>query len=148
MKNTLFKVSHFCTVNGIDYVLTGTAALSVLGIPLSKRPADLDILIVNPNRDSLNKLKDLESLSGITSVKYPGHECFTFYVNGDKVNAIISENIPADDVITVNLIDKQAEQPHFIKVHRVHPALQAKMRLGRPKDSRFMFEFINYLTSM
>jgi hypothetical protein len=148
MKNTLFKVNHFCTVNGIDYVLTGTAALSVLGIPLRKRPADLDILIVNPNRDSLNKLKDLESLSGITPVKYPGHKCFTFYVNGDKVNAIISESIPEEDLITTRLIDKQTEQLHFIKVHRVHPALQAKMRLGRPKDSRFMFEFINYLTSL
>lgn len=148
MKNTLFKVNHFCTVNGIDYVLTGTTALSVLGIPLRNRPADLDILIVNPNSDSLNKLKDLESLSGITPVKYPDHKCFTFYVNGDKVNAIVSKKVPAGDVITVNLIDKQTEQSHFIKVHRVHPALQAKMRLGRPKDSRFMFEFINYLTSM
>lgn len=148
MKNTLFKVNHFCAVNGIDYAVTGTTALSILGIPLRNRPADLDILIINPNPDSFNKLKDLESLSGITPVEYPDHKCFTFYVNGDKVNAIISKNRPVDDFITVSLTDNQTEQPHFIKVHRVHPALQAKMRLGRPKDSRFMFEFINYLTSM
>lgn len=148
MKNTLPKVNHFCTVNGIDYVLTGTVALSVLGIPLHNRPADLDILIVNPNLDNLNKLKDLESLSGITPVEYPDHKCFTFYVNGDKVNAIVSKNIPVDDIITVDLIDEQTGQPHFIKVHRVHPALQAKMRLGRPKDSRFMIDLINDLTSL
>lgn len=148
MKNTLFKVNHFCIANGIDYVLTGTAALSVLGIPLPDRPADLDILIVNPNQDSLNKLKDLESLSGITPVEYPDHKCFTFYVNGDKVNAIISKNRPVDDFITVSLTDNQTERPHFIKVHQVHPTLQAKMRLGRPKDSHFMVGLINYLTSL
>lgn len=146
MKNTLLKVNHFCTVNGIDYVLTGTVALSVLGIPLHNRPADLDILIVNPNLDNLNKLKDLESLSGITPVEYPDHKCFTFYVNGDKVNAIVSKKVPAGDVITVSLIDEQTGRSHFIKVHRVRPALQAKMRLGRPKDSRFMIDLINDLT--
>lgn len=148
MKNTLLKVNYFCTVNGIDYVLTGTVALSVLGIPLHNRPADLDILIVNPNRDSLNKLKGLESLSGIAPVEYPDHKCFTFYVNGDKVNAIVSKKVPAGDVITVNLIDEQTGQPHFIKVHQVRPALQAKMCLGRPKDNRFMIDLINDLTSL
>ena len=148
MKNTLLKVNHFCTVNGIDYVLTGTVALSVLGIPLHNRPADLDILIVNPNLDNFNKLKDLESLSGITPVEYPDHKCFTFYVNGDKVNAIVSKKVPAGDVITVSLIDEQTGQPHFIKVHQVCPALQAKMRLGRPKDSRLMIDPINDLTSL
>lgn len=149
MKNELIALNRFCKVNGIDYVLTGTLALSILGIPLKHCPGDIDIIVTKINACGYNKLREQMLLSGNKQVEDYDTTTFTFNVAGTKVNAMINPtDSKAPDFITTAILDENEDQMHFINVQPLHQALGIKMNLGRPKDKEFMLGFINFLTSL
>lgn len=43
IKEALFKLNDFCNANRIEYMVTGTTALAMLGVP--SNPQDIDIKV-------------------------------------------------------------------------------------------------------
>lgn len=151
MKEKLFKLDTFCQANEIEYTLTGTMALQLLGLP-GREPQDLDILVHHATETQILKLKELQFLSGLNSAVYENNESFSFILDGIKINAIIDNTESYDTIcsrsISVMLIDEKSAKRHFIEVHSIFQVLKAKMRLRRPKDAAYMLNLIHSLTSL
>lgn len=149
LKNALFKLDTFCNKNKIEYAVTGTCALSLLGVPSNSYPKDLDIKIYHADERIINKLKELDFLHGNPSV-YEDSTTFTFSIAGVKVNAMLDINSSYEDMdrelISIDLIDEVAKCHHLIGVQTMQYAWAAKMKLGRTKDVAYAMEVINCLT--
>lgn len=147
MRNVLFKLDEFCRINRIDYVVTGTVALSILGVPHNTLPNDMDIKVIELTDEQRNKLSELQFLAGVDNECYESGECFAFYIDGIKINVLVDNtNIPS---VTINLIDKEHNNmPRPIKVQLMQFALADKMKLNRPKDKAYLLNLIHLLTSL
>lgn len=150
LQKALLKLNAFCVANKIKYVVTGTMALSMLGIP--SQPEDIDILIFRASDQQLSKLKELHDLAGIGNENYDG-ECYTFIINDIKINAIISKSEdsyeePEKKIVAVGYINTKTHEKFYIYVHNVFTALEAKMKLGRYKDITYMSNLIKNLLSI
>lgn len=148
-KNALFKLDTFCSKNKIEYAVTGTCALSLLGVPSNSYPRDLDIKIYHADERIINKLKELDFLHSEPSV-YENSTTFTFSIAGVKVNAMLDINSSYEDMdqelITIDLIDNVTKCRRLINVQTMQYAWAAKMKLGRAKDAAYAMEVINCLT--
>lgn len=60
MKEILFKLNDFCNANRIEYMVTGTTALAMLGVP--SNPQDIDIKVFHLKEEQEAKLKELTSI--------------------------------------------------------------------------------------
>lgn len=142
IKQALFRLNDFCSENKISYIITGTTALSILGVPSDFSPNDIDIKVFDLDNEQIKKLDTLQKLSGLNSSPYEDCKCYSFMIGNIKINAII------DDVI----IDKEAvltiisNKPVYIQ--RVKFALKDKMRLRRKKDNKYMLNLIANLASL
>ena len=149
-KDALFRLNTFCNKNKIEYAVTGTCALSLLGVPSNSYPRDLDIKIYHADERILNKLKELDFLCNLTPATYEGSTTYTFTVNGVKVNALLDDKSSYEDMdrelIRIDLIDNTAKCRHLINVQTMQYAWAAKMKLGRAKDAAYAMEVINCLT--
>ena len=67
IKEALFKPNDFCNANRIEYMVTGTVALSLLGIPSNFAPQDIDIKIFHLAEEQKDKLIELQFLSGLNN---------------------------------------------------------------------------------
>lgn len=148
-KDALFKLDTFLEKNKIEYAVTGTCALSLLGVPSNSHPKDIDIKIYHADERIINKLKELDFLHGNPSV-YEGPSTFTFSIAGVKVNAILDTKSDYKDmdreIIGINLINNTTHNHHWINVQTMQYAWAAKMKLGRTKDVVYAIEVINCLT--
>ena len=147
--NALFKLDDFCNANEIEYTVTGTVALTMLGIP--SNPNDIDIKVFRLKEEQKAKLKELQFLSGMDKENYEG-ECYSFIIDKVKIN-VLANNIKSWDEIfcqeiRVDLFNKAQAKHHLIKIQSVFPALTDKMRLKRDKDKTYMLNLINKLTSL
>lgn len=149
LKDALFKLDTFCSKNKIEYAVTGTCALSLLGVPSNSYPRDLDIKIYHADERIVNKLNELDFLHGNPSA-YEGSTTFTFSIAGVKVNAMLDISSSYEDMdrelIAINLIDNTAKCHRSINVQTMQYAWAAKMKLGRTKDVVYAMEVINCLT--
>lgn len=149
LKDALFELDAFCSKNKIEYAVTGTCALSLLGVPSNSYPNDLDIKIYHADERIINKLKELDFLYGSPSV-YEGSTTFTFSIAGVKVNAMLDISSSYEDMdrelISIDLIDNTAKCRHLISVQTMQYAWADKMKLGRTKDVAYAMEVINCLT--
>lgn len=150
IKETLFKLDDFCKANKIEYAVTGTAALSMLGIPSCFTPQDIDIKVFNLTEEQVEKLKELQFLSCLNNEKYDCSQCFSFTIGHVKINAIVSNAKECNEIhnqsVTIRLIDKRQEKHYFINVQLVKFALDAKMKLYRDKDKAYLLNVIHNLT--
>ena len=150
IEEALFKLDDFCNANKIEYMVTGTAALSILGVP--SNPDDIDIKVFNLKEEQEAKLNELQFLSGLGKENYKGGECFSFLINGIKINVLVNNIENYDETtsqgVTVDLIDKAQAKYHSISIQMVFPALVDKMRLRRDKDKAYMLNLINKLSSL
>lgn len=55
IKEALFKLDDFCNANKIEYMVTGTVALAMLGVP--SNPNDIDIKVFSPKRRTGSEAK-------------------------------------------------------------------------------------------
>jgi hypothetical protein len=119
---------HFKTVlPAEDFLLTGSFALSKLGLKVKSK--DLDLMLVKPKESTLQVLKDLEKENPPKNlINYPvslkNRQLFRFMYEGTEVDVFIYHySVPSDVQTKCGL--KLASIQHIIK---------AKKDLNRPKD--------------
>lgn len=148
-EEALFKLNDFCNANRIEYMVTGTAALAMLGVP--SNPQDIDIKVFHLKEEQEAKLKELQFLSGLGKENYEGG-CYSFTIGGIKINAIIDKTESYAEIISkgvvLDIIDESHARHHLIGVQLVVLALKDKMRLRRDKDKTYMLNLIANLASL
>ena len=149
IKEALFKLNDFCNVNRIEYMVTGTTALAMLGVP--SNPQDIDIKVFHLKEEQKAKLKELQFLSGLDKENYEGG-CYSFMIGGIKINAIIDKTESYDEImskeVVLDIIDGSHAKHHLIGVQLVALALKDKMKLRRDKDKTYMLNLIANLASL
>lgn len=151
-KSTLFKLNAFCKANEIEYVITGTMALDLLGMPIAHIPQDIDIKVFHLTEEQKAKLNELQLLSGLApdNENYWG-TCYNFLIDGVKVNAIVDDadhGLMNAQSIIVELFDDMHDYPAIIPVQKAGFALAAKAQLNRPKDKNYMLKLISNIASL
>lgn len=150
IKEALFKLDDFCRVNKIEYMVTGTTALAMLGVP--SNPQDIDIKVFHLKEEQKAKLKELQFLSGLGNENYEESACYTFVISGVKINAIIDKTESYDEIISkevvLDIIDESHARHHLIGIQLVALALKDKMKLGRCKDKEYMLNLIANFASL
>ena len=145
----LFKLNEFCVANKIEYMVTGTVALALLGVPSNFAPQDVDIKVFHLTEEQKNKLSELQFLAGFKNENYES-TCYSFFIDGIKINAIVDNTQDYDTIFSmeVNLLlqDEKHAKYHRIGVQKVEYALIDKMKLGRAKDYKYMQNLIHILT--
>lgn len=136
----LFKLDNFCIANKIKYVLTGTMALDMLGIP--SNPGDIDIKAYYLKDEQRAKLKELQFLSNLENENYE-RQCYSFKIGEIKINVIVDNSeYESADVVQVS------KDEHIINVRPVFLALKSKMDLRREKDKAYMLNLIANLAQL
>ena len=150
IKEALFKLDDFCKVNRIEYMVTGTTALDMLGIP--SNPQDIDIKVFHLKEEQKAKLKELQFLSGLGNENYEESTCYSFVIGEVKINAIIDKTESYDEIISkevvLDIIDESHARHHLIGVQLIALALKDKMKLRRCKDKEYMLNLIANLASL
>lgn len=152
MKEILFKLNEFCRVNCIEYTVTGTTALYLLGVPSNFAPQDIDIKVYHLTEEQAKKLEEFQFLAGLKNENYEPGQCFSFIIDGVKINAIVDKTKNYSEIlaqsISINFIDEKNAKHHLINVQLVNLALADKMKLKRSKDKNYMFNLIYNLISL
>lgn len=150
IKEALFKLDDFCNVNRIEYMVTGTTALDMLGVP--SNPQDIDIKVFHLKEEQKAKLKELQFLSDLGNENYEESTRYSFVIGGVKINAIIDKTESYDEIISkevvLDIIEESHAKHHLIGVQLVALALKDKMKLGRCKDKEYMLNLIANLVSL
>lgn len=150
-KEILFKLDDFCAANKIEYMVTGTVALSLLGVPSNFAPQDVDIKVFHLTEEQRHKLVELQFLSGLGN-EYADSRCYSFYVNEVKINAIIDNTESYDKIfsmgVCISLQNEKQAKYHRVHVQKVGQALMDKMKLGRHKDARYLLNLITNLSNL
>ena len=150
IKEALFKLNDFCNANRIEYMVTGTTALAMLGVP--SNPQDIDIKVFHLKEEQEAKLKELQFLSDLGDENYEESTCYSFVIGGVKINAIIDKTESYDEIISkgviLDIIEKSHAKHRLINVQLVALALKDKMKLGRDKDKTYMLDLIANLASL
>ena len=150
IKEALFKLDDFCNANKIEYIVTGTVALAMLGV--SSNPNDIDIKVFHLKEEQEAKLKELQFLSGLSKENYEDSKCYSFMVGGTKVNALVDNTENYDEIlsqeVTLDIIDEAQAKHRLIGVQLVFLALKDKMKLKRHKDKTYMLNLIANLAQL
>lgn len=153
IKEALLKLNDFCNANRIEYMVTGTTALAMLGVP--SNPQDIDIKVFHLKEEQKAKLKELQSLSDLGNENYEESTCYSFVIDGVKINAIIDKTESYDEIISkgvvldiIDIIEESHVKHHLISVQLVALALKDKMKLRRDKDKTYMLDLIANLASL
>ena len=145
----LFKLNEFCAANKIEYMVTGTVALALLGVPSNFAPQDVDIKVFHLTEEQRNKLSELQFLAGLKNDNYESL-CYSFFIDGIKINATVDNTQDYDTIldmeVSLSLQDKKHAKHHIIGVQKVEYALIDKMKLGRVKDYKYIQNLIHILT--
>ena len=145
----LFKLNEFCAANKIEYMVTGTVALALLGVPSNFAPQDVDIKVFHLTEEQRNKLSELQFLAGLKNDNYESL-CYSFFIDGIKINAIVDNTQDYDTIldmeVSLSLQDKKHAKHHIIGVQKVEYALIDKMKLGRVKNYKYIQNLIHILT--
>ena len=149
IKEALFKLDDFCNANKIEYTVTGTVALAMLGVP--SNPNDIDIKVFHLKEEQEAKLKELQFLSGFGKENYEG-KCYSFMIGGTKVNALVDNAENYNEIlsqeVTLDIIDEAQAKHRLIGVQLVFLALKDKMKLKRDKDKTYMLNLIANLAQL
>lgn len=150
IKEALLKLNDFCNANRIEYMVTGTTALDMLGVP--SNPQDIDIKVFHLKEEQKAKLKELQFLSGLGNENYEESTCYSFVIGGVKINAIIDKTESYDEIVSkgvvLDVIDKFYAKHRLVRVQLVALALKDKMKLRRDKDKTYMLNLIANLASL
>lgn len=142
-------LNDFLVRNGVDYVLTGTAALYIHGaLPSNHVIHDIDIIALtnDSNRETLMALfHDLEHLSGCEYCEeHYKHRVYIFKIDQNNIKVNVFEGKVEDTPFQIMCLDEIGN----ILVHNVDAILQAKFSLSRPKDYAFFHKYIAWLSNM
>lgn len=146
-KEALLRVIDLLKKHDIEFEITGTTALSLLGIPSSYTPNDIDIKAYELDRAQKAMLEQLELLSGLENPRYDNAECYSFIVNGTKVNIISSHKDIEETPVLVEMLFGMYSIRTF-KVQRIKYALRDKMKLRRTKDLKYLVDLFKNLSEL
>lgn len=151
MKTTeaLIRLTDFFNSRSVKFMVTGTTAMKLLGLPLSKQPGDIDIKVPGISDDLRNVFKSMQTLQGIKIPDYEGTECFTFYMDSStKVNVLVADaaSFKPDNCVMVTI--RSDNDAQVLNVQCIEGAIEDKMKLGRNKDKEFMLNLIQWLSSL
>lgn len=150
IKEALFKLDDFCNANKIEYIVTGTVALAMLGVP--SNPNDIDIKVFHLKEEQEAKLKELQFLSGLSKENYEDSKCYSFMIGGTKVNALVDNTENYDEIlsqkVTLSMLDETCIKQRSIGVQLVFLTLKDKMKLKRHKDKTYMLNLIANLAQL
>ena len=140
-------LTDLCKAHKLEWVLSGTCALELLGLFNKAFPDDIDIKVYNAMPEQLKWLKELDSMTKKPKNQcYAESNCFTFYIKGIKVNALIEKPIDRDIMLYQSL--PVIIRNNTIRIQKVQFVLTDKMNLRRPKDMAYMINLINNLSSL
>lgn len=150
MKEVLYKLEVLCNNLKVEYALTGTAALSLVGFPTNYQPQDIDILVTNSTEEQRNEFEKLQFLSGNDKPGYSSPLCYSFDIEGVKVNAIMTTYSRDQLIEETNLLELYSAKygVFSIRVQMVDKAIEAKVKLGRVKDKEFLWDSVNTLLAI
>lgn len=158
----LFTLNKIMRYNNINYVITGTIGLALLGIPQQCMPNDIDIVAFNLTGDQKKVLETLQRAYCYKKTEeYKDSACYTIEVLGVKVNVIAETFKPKRDTefpgfpeytifpnsVAVNIMENEREI-HLLKVMPFEESLRRKMKLNRFKDKQYMLDLIKNLASI
>jgi hypothetical protein len=144
-------LDEFLTEKGIDYVLTGTAGLYIHGfLPKGYDVHDIDIIVPMNTNDELlvnGVFSEQETLSDCKNESDYFQKVFTFKIgkSGVKVNVFVNNILGNDNSTNFREINFEG---HTIKVHSVWNILEAKFKMGRPKDHHFCVKMFTQICAM
>lgn len=133
----------------VPFVVTGTTALDLLGVlPKNVNPGDIDVRVnaKDLSADWYNFLLGLEYISRGKQKQEDYKDSFEFYIGTldekenlvpIKVNVILVDN--TQDWLTLLWKGKT------LLIQPFKDLIRAKMGLDRPKDTKFMLDFIKVL---
>lgn len=145
-------LNEFLENRGVNYVLTGTAALFYHGLlPENTEVHDIDIIVLTTDKTRLAlqaMFKELEKLSGCQyENEHYTQQVYIFKIgaNNIKVNAFEGDLVGGTECPKCHtmIIDGAS-----IRVHDALDILKAKFSLRRQKDADFCLKLINQLSSM
>lgn len=147
----ILALNEFLENRHVDYVLTGTVALSYHGLlPYGVEVHDIDIiaLTTDETRPALQAMfKELENLSGCQyDNEHYDHDVYTFKVGENNVKVNVFEgclgksNFPNFQTMVIN-------ETSF-KIHDAIDIFKAKFSLRRQKDFDFYLKLISQLNSI
>lgn len=153
MLKALFKLNEFLCENDIEYMVTGTMALHILGMPSSYTPNSIDIKVFSLTDEQIKNIKMLSDLTGCNYNESSESSRYSFRIcsaSGDiLVNMFYNEkNEPSflEESIQVWFSDSQNDKEHGFYVQKACYALSDKAKLDGPKDARYFLNLINNLT--
>ena len=143
LKEALFKLDTLLKSLDIDYVITGTLALDILGVPIDYMPNDIDVQVWDLSKEQRAELQRLHDLAGINSNEAYDSICFSFLINGIKINVIAVSSTMATYGVPVQINDL-----HTVNVQEIKYALADKMKLRRPKDIEYRDAILTNILSL
>lgn len=145
-------LNDYLTSKNIDYVLTGTVALTLHGaLPAGYDANDIDVIVCTrpDNREIImSMLAELETLSGCKyDAEHYDHHVYIFKIgkNNIKVNAFENNVLLNNEPVRYQI---QIVDGALIRVHDVMDIFRAKFGMGRPKDHEFFAKIVNQLSNM
>lgn len=119
-------IKHYQTIlQAEQFVITGSLAMSFMGLVESKKVGDIDIILVNPTAETVELLKRLsESQPARTKVsEYKGESMFIFQHDEVKIDVFI-EKIKIETELIVD----------GFSISPINKIIEAKKGHNRPKD--------------
>lgn len=145
-------LNEFLENRGVNYVLTGTAALFYHGLlPENTEVYDIDIIVLTTEETRPALQAMFNELEGLSGCRYDNEhyksQVYVFKVgsNNIKVNAFEGDvlggsNYPKNHTIVIDGAP--------IQVHDTFDVLRAKFSLNRVKDHEFFAKIVNQLSNM
>ena len=153
IRETLVRLNDFFSAYNIEYAVTGTTALYLLGAYIGKNemPHDIDLRVTRLLTDEQKKaIEQQQALSGRKLKDYGDQVCYTFECNSILVNVLVVDDVTSVsfDSVKVEIADFVNGKRALVNVQDVYNALREKMKLGRTKDKDFMLGLIASLSNL
>lgn len=152
IRETLLRLNDFFSAYNIEYAVTGTTALYLLGAYTGKHegPHDIDLRVTRLTDEQKKAIEQQQTLSGRKSKDYGDQVRYTFECNSVLVNVLVVDDVNSVsfDSVKVEIADFVNGKRALVNVQNVYNSLREKIRLGRPKDNDFMVGLIASLSNI
>jgi hypothetical protein len=142
------KFKEFSRKNNFDFLVVGSMALKVCGLPIKEVPHDLDIEVsYKDEEDKVRLTKLFSALSDAYGNYY--YKTEEYRIEGVSSKPFIFEfNGTLVNVWLVNSFTHQYVWLDYVKYATIYSVLKAKMTYGRPKDFRSLSYIISELNKL
>ena len=152
IRETLLRLNDFFSAYNIEYAVTGTTALYLLGAytGTNEMPHDIDLRVTRLTDEQKKAIEQQQTISGRKSKDYGGQVCYTFECNSVLINVLVVDDVTSVsfDSVKVEIADFMNGKRALVNVQDVYCALREKMKLGRAKDKNFMLGLIASLSNL